>query len=83
MRRVQGTKALRTTKTVRVILVATAEARARTVVYASGLLNSILTSISFCESEVLELQKYSWWDIRTQFLFSEVNGKTQNTLKPT
>jgi hypothetical protein len=27
--------------------------------------------ISFCE--VLELQKYGWWDIGTQFLFSEVN----------
>ena len=27
---------------------------------------------SFCE--VLELQKYSRWDIRTYFLFSEVNG---------
>jgi len=27
---------------------------------------------SFCE--VLELQKYSWWDIITHFLFSEVNG---------
>ncbi len=29
--------------------------------------------ISFRE-RCLELQKYSWRDIRTQFLFSEVNG---------
>jgi len=28
--------------------------------------------LSFCE--VLEVQKYSWWDTRTQFLFIEVNG---------
>ena len=28
--------------------------------------------LSICE--VLELQKNSWWDTRTQFLFSEVNG---------
>ena len=24
--------------------------------------------------EVFEMQIYSWWDIRTQVLFSEVNG---------
>ncbi len=24
--------------------------------------------------EVFEVQIYSWWDTRTQFLFSEVNG---------
>jgi hypothetical protein len=27
--------------------------------------------------EVLQLQKYRWWDIRTQFLFSEVNGSNK------
>jgi hypothetical protein len=24
--------------------------------------------------EVVEVQIYSWWDTRTQFLFGEVNG---------
>jgi hypothetical protein len=28
--------------------------------------------LSFCE--VFEMQIYSWWDTRTQFLFGEVNG---------
>ena len=27
--------------------------------------------------EVFELQKYSWWDSRTWFLFSEVNGSNK------
>jgi len=28
--------------------------------------------LSLCE--VFEVQIYNWWDTRTQFLFSEVNG---------